>query len=147
MGVRIPRKIQWQEIQTARARMVRESAQIVGLRLIVCGGRGYADRDAVFAVLDRVHGERGVRGIIEGGATGADALARAWAAERGVRCVTVPADWTLGRRAGPLRNATMVAMRPDGVVAFPGGRGTADCCAQARAAGIKVWAPLSSQQL
>jgi hypothetical protein len=142
MGVRIPRKIQWSELLAARARDAAAIAPIAGLRLLVCGGRGYADRDAVFAVLDRVHAERGIRGIIEGGGTGADTLAREWAKERGVRCVTVPADWTFGRRAGPMRNAVMVAMKPDGVVAFPGGRGTADCCAQARAAGITVWEPM-----
>lgn len=142
MAVRIPRKTQWNELQQSRAREVQAFAPVTGLRLLVCGGRGYADRNVAFAVLDRVHSERGIRGIIEGGAPGADTLAREWAKERGVRCVTVPADWTLGRRAGPLRNATMVAMRPDGVIAFPGGSGTANCCAQARAAGITVWEPL-----
>jgi len=44
-----------------------------------------------------------------------------------------------GRAAGPVRNAQMLAEgKPDFVVAFPGGRGTADMCKQARARGVKV---------
>jgi predicted Rossmann-fold nucleotide-binding protein len=35
----------------------------------------------------------------------------------------------------------MLDMKPDGVVAFPGGDGTADMVRRARAAGVKVWEP------
>jgi len=113
-----------------------------GLRLIVCGGRDFADRDAAWAALDRVHAERGIREVIEGGARGADTLAGEWADARGVKRTTVAADWSLGRKAGPIRNAAMIALAPDGLIALPGGRGTENCCAQATAAGITVWRPL-----
>jgi hypothetical protein len=51
-----------------------------------------------------------------------------------------PAEWDKrGRIAGPVRNALMLDVgKPDLVVVFPGGRGTADCVRQARAAGVQV---------
>lgn len=109
------------------------------LRLIVCGGRDYADRDHVFATLDHIHAQRNIALIIEGGATGADRLAREWAQDRGVPFRTEPANWTqFGRAAGPLRNARMLALEPDGVVAFPGGRGTENMVRQAEEDGVPV---------
>lgn len=116
-------------------------------RFIVCGGRDYADRDAVFDNLDRLHAKVGIAGIAHGGCTGADALAHEWAKARGVPCKVydVPnAEWKKkGAAAGPLRNAYMCAdFEPDGVVAFPGGRGTASMMAVARFNNITVWEPV-----
>ena len=56
--------------------------------------------------------------------------------ERGV----AEADWAKhGRKAGPIRNQRMIDEgRPDLVVAFPGGTGTADMVERARVAGIRV---------
>lgn len=110
-------------------------------RVLVCGGRDYADTDRVFAVLDVVRQHVGPLTIIQGGAGGADRSARRWAQQhRGTVLVTENADWRqYGRAAGPLRNAKMIAEhRPDVVLAFPGGRGTADMVRKARAAGIEV---------
>lgn len=79
--------------------------------------------------------------VIHGGARGADTHA-GWAATAvDIPVAVYPADWaTHGRRAGPIRNAQMLAEgRPDAVLAFPGGRGTADMVRQARAAGVPVW--------
>jgi hypothetical protein len=115
------------------------------LHLIVCGGRDYADAATVWRVLDRIHRERGISLILEGGASGADRLARQWAEDRGVMFKTYPAQWGKhGRKAGPMRNAEMLAWEYlSGVVAFPGGRGTADMIRQARAKGVTVWEPVS----
>lgn len=114
------------------------------MRFIVCGGRDYTDSRAVFHALDRLRARGLVTAIIHGGARGADAHAGSWAEQQaGVELVVFEADWERdGRAAGPKRNARMIAEgRPDGVVAFPGGRGTADMTRQAEAAGIKVWRP------
>ena len=43
-----------------------------------------------------------------------------------------------GKKAGPLRNQEMVDAGTDLVVAFPGGRGTADLVRRARAAGLQI---------
>jgi hypothetical protein len=50
------------------------------------------------------------------------------------------ADWgQYGAPAGPIRNKTMLTQgRPDVVLAFPGGTGTADMKRQARRAGVRV---------
>lgn len=114
--------------------------------LLACGGRTYHDRAAVFQALDRVHAKRPVTLLVHGGAAGADSLAADWARERGIACRSFTIskhEWRVnGRAAGPMRNARMLAeARPDGVVAFPGGAGTADMVRQARAAGVPVWRP------
>jgi hypothetical protein len=107
--------------------------------VLVCGGRDYADYWTVFEVLDGLHRAIPIGCIIEGGALGADRFARRWAQERGVELKTVEADWKRhGKAAGPIRNHDMLLLQPDLVVAFPGGRGTANMVTQARAAGVDV---------
>ena len=110
------------------------------MKVLVCGGRDYADRDHLNAELDRLHAERTFTLVIAGGARGADTLAAEWAASRGVPCDVYMADWEgLGRKAGPIRNGRMLAEgKPDLVVGFPGGRGTAHMCRIAREAGVEV---------
>lgn len=116
------------------------------MKLLVCGGRDFADREFVFSCLDRVDRKRRVMLLVHGGATGADALADEWAAARGVARLPFPVpreEWrALGPKAGPMRNARMLAIAaPDGVVAFPGGAGTADMVERAHRAGVPVWVP------
>ena len=118
-------------------------------RFIVCGGRDFNDREAVFNHLDRLHAKVGVAGIAHGGATGVDTFAGEWAKERGIPCEVFPvpdAEWKKrGPAAGPLRNAYMAAKyQPDGVVAFPGGTGTASMTSIAEFNGIKVWEPMGT---
>ncbi len=110
------------------------------VRVLVCGGRDYADHERAFAVLDDLHARRPIAIVIHGGARGADALADAWAMERGAISQAYPADWaTHGKGAGPIRNAIMIAEgKPDLVVAFVGGKGTADMVAKAKRAGVQV---------
>jgi len=110
--------------------------------ILVCGGRAFADRENLTAVLDRLREDCPALRVMHGGGFGADALAGAWAALRGVPCDVYPADWRKGRRAGPMRNERMLArLRLETaplVVAFPGGRGTADMVRRAKAAGVNV---------
>ena len=110
------------------------------ITVLVCGGRDYSDRDRVYATLDHLHETRAVSEIIYGCAPGADTLARDWARRTGRESTGFPADWKrLGKAAGPIRNTRMIEEgKPDLVIAFPGGKGTANMVAQARAAGIEV---------
>jgi hypothetical protein len=110
------------------------------MRILVCGGRDYGDEIVLYAALDEIHGRRPVTRLIHGAARGADSLAAAWAKSRGVPTHAFPADWKRdGRAAGFLRNARMVRDgRPDLVVAFPGGKGTAHMVRLARDAGLPV---------
>jgi predicted Rossmann-fold nucleotide-binding protein len=110
------------------------------MRVLVCGGRTYSDRDALARVLAELRHTRGITLLIAGGARGADTLAEEWAKSQGIACEVYQADWNgLGRTAGPIRNQRMLdGGRPELVVAFPGGRGTADMVRRARAAGVET---------
>lgn len=110
------------------------------MKVLVCGGRDYADDLRVFDVLDELWRDRAVEAIIHGGASGADSLARRWANYRDVPHVPYPAEWMrYGPAAGPLRNQRMLDQsKPDLVVAFPGGTGTADMVRRARSANVEV---------
>ncbi len=109
-------------------------------KVLVCGGRDYLETEHVYTVLDQIHHASPISELIQGGAMGADSLARAWARDRKVDSTTVEADWIKhGKAAGPIRNQYMLdGYKPDMVVAFPGGRGTADMTRRAKAAGIRV---------
>jgi len=110
------------------------------LRVLVCGGRRYRDNATLWGKLNALHTVRGIGVIIQGGASGADMLAEKWALANDVRCMTFKADWdAYGPAAGPMRNqAMLVKGKPDLVVAFPGGRGTADMVWQATNAEVPV---------
>jgi len=110
------------------------------LRVLVCGGRNFHDFKLMAAELDRIHRSDGIALVISGAARGADTLAESWAALFGVGLVRFPADWARhGKAAGPIRNQQMLDEgKPDLVVAFPGGAGTADMVRRAKAAGVPV---------
>ncbi len=109
--------------------------------VLVTGGRDFDDR----ALVDRVLDELKPSLVVHGGARGADRLARFWARANGVRQRIHNAKWErFGRAAGPLRNQAMLDEQAACgepialVVAFPGGKGTADMVRRARSAGIAV---------
>lgn len=111
------------------------------MRILVCGGRSYSDRRLAFSELDRIHAATPIDCVIEGGANGADDIVSKWSASRNVHNhKRYHADWAIhGKAAGPIRNQRMIDEgKPDLVVAFPGGRGTADMVNRAMAAGIEV---------
>lgn len=108
------------------------------MRVLVCGGRTFANQDLVFRTLDSL----GVTFLMEGGADGADSLGWKWAKRNlPADCRrTFQADWSKnGRAAGPMRNHEMLEEgKPDIVVAFSGGKGTADMVRRANRAGVPV---------
>jgi hypothetical protein len=115
------------------------------MRVLVCGGRDYDAKPFLEWWLDNYLPAR-PSVIIHGDATGADTLAKEWAKSRGIKTLPFPVtkeEWkTLKKSAGPLRNTRMLREgRPDVVVAFPGGPGTADMVRQARKAGVEVIEP------
>jgi hypothetical protein len=110
------------------------------MRVLVCGGRYYDNADAVHHELIGFHWRIPITVMIHGGVSGAGAIAEAWARRNRVAVVRYPPNWEcLGKRAEKLRNDFMLAdSRPDFVIAFPGGRNTADLVAKASAAGLQV---------
>lgn len=97
-------------------------------KVLVCGGRNFNDYTKLSDVLDRFVADFGIGCIIEGGAKGADALARHWAEDNRVCYIEVPAQWdNFGKAAGMLRNEWMIKYcDPQFVIAFPtqGSKGT-----------------------
>lgn len=115
------------------------------MRVLVCGGRDYYERGRVYQVLSGLRQQWGNLVLIQGGAKGADEMARDWwqshwGQAREGELLNFPADWDKhGKRAGPIRNAQMLKEgKPDLVVAFPGGPGTMDMIKKSRAAGVQV---------
>jgi hypothetical protein len=112
-------------------------------RYLVCGGRNYADAEMVAEALGSLRRKRGDFLLIHGDCpTGADHLADEWAKFVGINRIRCPADWvTPGKLGGFERNQLMLDLFSpiDGVVAFPGGPGTADMVSRAYADNIKVW--------
>ena len=104
--------------------------------VLVCGGRDFSDAGKVDSVLARFP----IGQIVQGGAKGADRLAKEYAIRNHIQMREYPADWQKdGRAAGPIRNSRMLSEEgPDLVVAFSGGRGTADMVSKAKRAGIEV---------
>lgn len=109
------------------------------MRVIVCGGRNFRSPAQVFHGLDRIHSDTPITELMQGGATGADQFAKEWAVTKQIKRFVCKADWDKhGKAAGPIRNARMLEWKPDLVIAFPGGRGTANMVKQATDAGVKV---------
>lgn len=109
--------------------------------VLVCGGRDFENREWLYRILDTIHQERNITLVVHGGAVGADFLAGQWADDRFISKQVFKANWRVyGKQAGPIRNQRMIdEQRPDLVVAFPGGVGTADMTKRARASGICIY--------
>lgn len=116
------------------------------MRVLVTGGRARTDWWTIFASLNKQR-EAGPFVLVHGAcSTGADHWAHLWA-QAHPECMEVrfPAEWrqpdgTYDKAAGFKRNAKMVAMGADLVLAFPHpeGRGTQHTIDLAHKAGIKV---------
>lgn len=106
------------------------------MKVLMCGGRDFNNVDLVVAAFND---HPNISLVIEGGAKGADTIARMEAQQRCIHVATVPALWEqLGRNAGWRRNNAMLSLEPDLVIAFPGGRGTNNMIEIAKRAGIEV---------
>ena len=131
------------------------------MRILVCGGRAFADYGWLTHVLDAYLAEASLSvaklELIGGGARGADSLAHRWATERQIPFHEFKARWDdtkhpqadvrfnrkdgkpYNAAAGFIRNQRMVDEgRPDIVIAFPGGGGTRDMMLRATEAGVPV---------
>lgn len=113
----------------------------MGIRVLVCGGRNFTAEAFIERKLLNILGARPkVDLFITGGAKGADQCADHVAEIHGVQRVIVPANWVgRDRAAGMERNKLMLDLfKPDLVIAFPGGAGTAGMVRIAQAAGIET---------
>lgn len=131
--------------------------------IIACGGRDLiiSDQDCARSLLARVSGCR-VHLLIHGNAKGADAAINRAAHLLAWPCLAISADWQRhGRCAGPIRNQQLLQLAIEKaialqspteqisilVIAFPGGKGTADLIQQARKLSARSAVPIAIRQI
>lgn len=108
--------------------------------ILVCGSRVFTEMQMVDTALNLVDPDI----VIHGAARGADSLAASWCRSHPrVYEIAVPAKWDLqGKSAGMARNAAMIALKPDLVLAFfatgAANRGTSGMVRLATEAGVHV---------
>lgn len=131
---------------------------MMGIRLVVTGGRDFKDVTFIEERLDHLLNEYGICEVIQGEANGVDSICKNWAIKRGVPVRCVPAEWDnlnvkplrikrnrYGKEynvmAGTIRNQKMLDdyPQPDYAVVFPGGRGTNDMRRRIYSKNIIVW--------
>lgn len=125
------------------------------MRVLVTGGRehtSYEDRMWLYAGLSLLHSKVTITEVIEGGAAGFDHHAANWVMwRRGcgerIELTERKAEWERysaglkdGQKnpAGAIRNTEMAKLKPDVVLACPGGHGTQHMVDTAKAHGLKV---------
>lgn len=111
-------------------------------KIIICGDRNYTNRDKIYITMISLLCDEEFL-LIEGGATGADSLAKDCAIQIGIPYKEFPADWNkYGKRAGPIRNKQMLDENPEAIYAFhddfKNSRGTKNMVGLADKKGIKT---------
>jgi hypothetical protein len=116
-------------------------------KILACGDRNYHNYKYVRSKLDEIaqtyfYDEKIV--LIEGGAKGADTLAKLTAEYLGWAIIEIPANWDEhGKAAGPIRNKKMLDLEPDIIVAFHDNiresKGTLDMMCQGNQMGVPVF--------
>ena len=85
-------------------------------RLIIAGSRDFYDyealRDETDLFIEQLRDRKDINEddfiiIVSGGARGADKLGERYARERNYHCEIHPANWSIGKQAGILRNIAM----------------------------------------
>lgn len=111
------------------------------MKVIIAGGRDFNDYEFLKQVCSKLSELDSEIEIVSGGAKGADALGERFANEMGYALKVFPADWSEGRKAGPIRNSQM-ANYADALIAFWDGKskGTKNMIdlATKRGLGVKV---------
>lgn len=136
------------------------------MKLLVCGGRNFGEfytsknvaRSKDIAInerwfLKRVLDNYNISFIVQGFAKGADRMALLYADKNGIPHTSdlYKPEWNQNGvyipYAGNLRNQRMLDQEnPDLIIAFPGGRGTADMVSRSSGQGYKIFIPLYSEQ-
>ncbi len=79
------------------------------MKILFCGGRDFKELDEVYNLMFYLYKAFGEFTVIEGGALGADELAKKSAIMIGLPVETYPANWELhGKSAGHIRNQQML---------------------------------------
>lgn len=113
------------------------------MRVLVAGGAG-TPSERIYRGIEACHVTYGITELLHATwGDEADQRAGDWARRKRIPLITAkPMVWggrtPKPRTAAPIRNAALIAMKPDLLLAFKRGAGLIDLMRQARAAGIKV---------
>lgn len=111
-------------------------------RVLLTGSRTWHAVAPIHKTLDALLAEHPDMLLVHGSCSqGADAIADRWATLRGVPVERHPAEWRrYGKSAGYRRNAEMVDVGADAVLAFvrDGSRGATHCAGLAEKAGLPL---------
>ena len=87
------------------------------MKVIIAGSRGFDDYEMLCKVCDHMLSRQTEIEIVSGAARGADLLGERYAKERGMFVKKFPADWSIGKSAGFIRNSQM-ADYSDALICF-----------------------------
>ena len=109
------------------------------MKVIIAGGREFSDYELLKSKCDYILSNQTEIEIVSGAARGADALGEQYASERGFLVKQFPADWSIGKSAGHVRNKQM-AQYADALIAFWDGKskGTGHMIDLAKEQNLKV---------
>lgn len=130
-------------LAAAKARKT-EALAPEGSKIVIAGGQDYNDHAAIFAALDKSRDRVGDMVLIHGGSTkGCDHIAALWAKARSVPQVAFRPNFKADGRSAPFkRNDAMLALKPRGVLIFPGNGISENIGQKAKLARVPVWRPL-----
>lgn len=139
-----PDHLFWQYKSGGKKKAIEKKEEKNDLRILITGDRQWKDEDIVRGALEWLQesfpGKKIT--IVHGACTGADNMVAAMCGEFEFKTEAHPANWDLGRYAGPKRNSEMVATKPDYVFAFHNNlqfsTGTKDTVNKAHRADIPV---------
>lgn len=108
------------------------------MKTIIAGSRDINDYSVLEEAINK-HCKWTISEIFSGNARGPDRLGERYAKEHNIPLRVFKPDWSIGKRAGLLRNLDMIA-EADALIALWDGksRGTQHCFEEAKKAGLKV---------
>lgn len=108
------------------------------MKAIIAGGRNFTPEKDHYKWIVEMLVKYHVSEVVSGSCSGADRFGERAANHYSLKVTRFPAEWDkYGKSAGPKRNEKM-AEYADICILFPGGRGTADMKARAKAHGLEV---------
>lgn len=128
------------EFIAARRRREQDAKAPTGPIVAFSGGADWTDVDAVFRILDKVHGRHPDMILAHSALDrGADLIASRWAEARKVDQIPCRPDFAKFQKAAPFkRNDAMIALGLAGCVVFPGNGITMNLAQKAENAGVPV---------
>lgn len=107
------------------------------MRTIIAGSRNITDVSIVYNAIKESNFK--IKKIISGGARGVDKIGEHYAKEYGLTLQIFNADWSLGKRAGILRNEEMAKNADALILVHNGSRGSLNMLERAKFHGLNIY--------